>query len=261
VPPAALRPRSPTEIIDASVQLMRGRYAEITAVAAVFHAPVAILLLLHGTPPAGPEGLAHAAVTLALTGAQAVMGTLSAAAIVVVASDSYLGRPVTIASAIRRALARSASVIAATALTAGIIFVGFMLFIIPGVIFSAGYCATIAALMVEGLGPRDAMSRARALASGSIKRILAVYCISGVVVWMLYLMILALVTGGSGLLSHVGQVPLTAIRVVAILASVCLFPFFHVVTTVLYYDLRIRKEGFDLQVMAEELSGAVSAVA
>jgi hypothetical protein len=32
------------------------------------------------------------------------------------------------------------------------------------------------------------------------------------------------------------------------------YPFLGVVTTLLYYDLRVRKEGFDLEVMTEQLA-------
>jgi hypothetical protein len=38
------------------------------------------------------------------------------------------------------------------------------------------------------------------------------------------------------------------------LASLLIYPFFTVVITLLYYDLRIRKEGFDLEIMATELA-------
>ena len=38
------------------------------------------------------------------------------------------------------------------------------------------------------------------------------------------------------------------------LLSMLIYPFFYVVLTVLYYDLRVRKEGFDLEVLASSLS-------
>jgi uncharacterized membrane protein len=262
VPPIALRPRSPTEIIDAAAQLMRRRYGEIVVVTAIFHAPVAILQLLQGQPdPGQPEGMARVMTGFALTGVQLFGAALASAAIIVVVSDSYLGRPVAIAAAIRRAFARSASVVAATTLTVGIVLFGFVLFIIPGLIFSAAYFATIAVVVIEGAGPLNAMSRARALATGSIKRILAVLGLAGIIVWMVYLTVLAVTVAAAGAVSQSIQAPLIAVRVVALIASVFLFPFIQVVATLLYYDLRIRKEGFDLQVMAEELTGAVPAVA
>ncbi len=41
------------------------------------------------------------------------------------------------------------------------------------------------------------------------------------------------------------------------LARIVIYPFFTVVTTVLYFDLRIRKEGLDLELMAKELGVAL----
>ena len=37
------------------------------------------------------------------------------------------------------------------------------------------------------------------------------------------------------------------------LLQVLAYPFLYVVTTVLYYDLRVRKEGFDLELLASTL--------
>lgn len=38
-------------------------------------------------------------------------------------------------------------------------------------------------------------------------------------------------------------------------ALTALYPLFSVGGTLLYYDLRIRKEGFDLEMMAQDLAG------
>jgi hypothetical protein len=42
--------------------------------------------------------------------------------------------------------------------------------------------------------------------------------------------------------------------VVQSLLSVFIYPFVYVVMTVLYYDIRVRKEGFDLELLASSLS-------
>ena len=42
-------------------------------------------------------------------------------------------------------------------------------------------------------------------------------------------------------------------RGIEALLQVLAYPFLYVVTTVLYYDLRVRKEGFDLELLASTL--------
>jgi hypothetical protein len=37
------------------------------------------------------------------------------------------------------------------------------------------------------------------------------------------------------------------------------YPIYTVFITLLYYDLRIRRDGYDLEVMTKELTGAVPA--
>ena len=45
-------------------------------------------------------------------------------------------------------------------------------------------------------------------------------------------------------------------EVITSLLSILIYPFFYVVLTVLYYDLRVRKEGFDLELLASALQPA-----
>ena len=51
-----------------------------------------------------------------------------------------------------------------------------------------------------------------------------------------------------------GDVGLVGMEVVTSLLSILIYPFFYVVLTVLYYDLRVRKEGFDLELLASQMA-------
>ena len=56
----------------------------------------------------------------------------------------------------------------------------------------------------------------------------------------------ALLNGGS-------MVYVVALATVPALLQVLIYPFFYAIFTVLYYDLRVRKEGFDLEMLASAL--------
>ena len=58
-----------------------------------------------------------------------------------------------------------------------------------------------------------------------------------------------IVSLGAGLAA--GMIPSNVVqRIVETLIGVCVRPFFSIVETLLYYDVRIRKEAFDIEYMA-----------
>jgi hypothetical protein len=72
-----------------------------------------------------------------------------------------------------------------------------------------------------------------------------------VVSWILYFVLYVIAT-------TVGMTMFTPTItvIIAAVAIVLVYPFLAVVSTLLYYDLRVRKEGFDLEVMSRELGAA-----
>jgi hypothetical protein len=251
MPPVALRPRSTTELIDAAVQLLRQHYMEIVTASAIFLIPAFILRLFlpdmrPGRLPSGDQGLLFF-LGILLTG---IFSTVSTAAVVVVISDSYLGREISIMSAVQRVIGRFWSVFGAALLQSIIVGAGLVLFIIPGFVFLAWFFAGTVVVVVEGKTAWAALMRSRQLAAGSVGRILGVLFLTGVILATIEIIVLFLL-GIAGLFIH-ASTALTTLG--GNLASLLIYPFFTVVITLLYYDLRIRKEGFDLEVMATELA-------
>jgi hypothetical protein len=251
MPPVALRPRSTTELIDAAVQLLRQHYMEIVTASAIFLIPAFILRLFlpdmrAGRLPGGEQGL------LLITGLliTGVFSIVSTAAVVIIISDTYLGREVSIMSAVQRVLNRFWSVFGAALLQSILTGIGIVLFIIPGFIFVAWFFAGTVVVVVEGKTAWAALMRSRQLAAGSVGRILGVLFLTGFILGAIELIILFLV-GIAGVFVH-ASTALTTLG--GNIASLLTYPFFTVVITLLYYDLRIRKEGFDLEVMASELA-------
>jgi hypothetical protein len=261
VPPVTLRPRSATELIDAAVQLLRQHYVELVAVTALFMIPVIIARLVFVpdqmlTPGQMPSASALRGFGL-LYPISFIFSSVSTAATVVIVSDSYLGRDVTIEAAVSRVLARFWTVLGAAFLEGLIIVFGFVLLIVPGIIFACWLFATMNVVMVEDKSAFDALARSRSLARGSVGKILGVLLLSILMVWLIQFLIgvvLGLLFAGlrPGNPSMAGQL-------VGYAVAILLYPFVQVVITLLYYDLRIRKEGFDLELMAKELGFAAPA--
>lgn len=251
MPPVALRPRSTTELIDAAVQLLRQHYMEIVTASAIFLIPAFILRLFlpdmrAGRLPGGDQALLFF-LGLLIT---LVFSIASTGAVVVVISDSYLGREISIVSAVQRVINRFWSVLGASLLQSLFLSIGFIFFIIPGFVFLAWFFAGTVVVVVEGKTAWASLMRSRQLAAGSVGRILGVLFLTVLIVLAINIIALFLV-GIAGLFLHAG----TALTTLAgNLISLLVYPFITVVVTLLYYDLRIRKEGFDLEMMATELA-------
>ena len=258
MPPVALRPRSTTELIDAAVVLLRQHYMEIITTSAIFLIPAFILKLFlpdirAGRLPAGNQ-LGLFGVGLAVT---IVFSIVSSAAVVVVVSDSYLGREVSIGAAVQRVINRIWPVFWTAFLQFLLAMVGTVLFVIPGLLCVAWFFAATVVVVIEGKGTFAALGRSRQLASGSVGRILGILFLSLILVLVIEI-IAGMALGLIGVLAHAGPAFTT---LAGNIASLLIYPFFTVVITLLYYDLRIRKEGFDLEVMSSELGQSMTSAA
>jgi hypothetical protein len=273
VPPVALRPRSTTEIIDAAASLLRQNYLELVTATALFTVPLFIANELIApqmgiqpgitTVPFGTNALAVGSAGAystslfqwaMLSAAIAfVFGGLASATTVVIVSDNYLGREVTIAGALARALSRFWAVIVTGVVQGMLIGVGFVFLLIPGFFCIAWFFSAVNVVMVEGKNPFEALGRGHFLAKGSVLRVLGTLFFTGLIITVAAFVV-GLVLRSLIMVVHTG--PQAAV-IADNLARIVIYPFFTVVATVLYFDLRIRKEGLDLELMAKELGVAL----
>ena len=269
MPPLQLRPRSTTEIIDAAVSLLRQHYVELVTATALFTVPLFIANLVIGSQTGVQPGIGTTPFTVAPQAATLparllpwfflamlvafVLGPLASATTVVIVSDNYLGREVTIAGALARAVSRFWAVFFTGFLQGVLIGLGFIAFIIPGFFCIAWFFSAVNIVMVEGKGPTEALARGRFLAKDSVGRILGTLFLCGLVVAVVTALVNAILFT---LVAAVHAGPQVAL-VISSLVRIAIYPFFTVVATVLYFDLRIRKEGLDLELMAKELGVAV----
>jgi hypothetical protein len=104
--------------------------------------------------------------------------------------------------------------------------------------------------MVEGYGFQRSFDRSSALTEGSKLRVLLVYGLG----YVLYLFVTAII---SVLLSQLLGGTLGSLVSTVMMAAT--YPFIAVVGTMLYFDLRIQREGFDLDLMLDPAAATVPA--
>jgi hypothetical protein len=211
------------------------------------------------------------------------------AAVVKTASETYLGRAATVGSTYRAAASRVHSILWVTFLgglavaalfipgvvflllgtiqqAEGAIAVGAILMLVaavPAVIVFLRFSFAPAVVMVEGTRGTDALRRSWRLVTGLTWKVLGTSLLAGLLVLVLLLIVGiifavvavflvrdAVFTGGPGPEFYAAQATTNAIG--AILTT----PFFTLVSVLLYFDARVRKEAFDLSLMAQQLGTA-----
>jgi hypothetical protein len=135
----------------------------------------------------------------------------------------------------------------------GILLLGILAWSVLAVVILVRWAFGPSVLVVEGHRGTKALGRSNRLARGSFWRIVGVYLLAsilaGIIAAVVSIIPAAIAEGlGSGGWFVVGAGNAAA--------SIVTTPFTTMVIVLLYFDLRIRKEGFDLQVMAQEIRSA-----
>ena len=239
-----LRARTPVETLDAAVTLFRRHAAQYITVAAAIVVPFAVLQLMVGAPDPTGESVDIGAQLLNLV-VTFIGYALTSAAVTVLGAAAYRGEPLDPRGALRAALPAAPRVIAATVAQWLLIVVGFFGLIIGGFWVTAMTFALLPAIVLERRGVSAAFSRSAALSRGRKRHILATIFLGG----LAYAGV-AIVVSLAGLFTRNAVFTLLLTTLVQLVA----YPIFALVYTVLYYDSRIRLEGYDLEVLEGSLA-------
>lgn len=249
---ATYRPRSVTEIVDGAIQLVRRNYVPMITVVAIVYVPFIVLQMtvfraLTRAALSGQILQFSTGMTLTYYAVSAVWFALIDATMAVAASDAYLGRPVDVVSAFRRAAPRLPATIVAIVIKYLLIIVGVGLFFVGWAVFLAMFFAVPATIVLEGLGPFAGLRR-----SAQLSRALKGHVLKSLV--MIYVLYLVVIGGAAVLFAVLGNQ--TAIQLFSAVATILIYPFVPTVQVLLYYDARIRKEGFDIELLAQRVEGS-----
>jgi hypothetical protein len=275
----ALRPRSVTELFDAAFQILRAHAGALLVLAAVAALPLMIAGLVAAAVMPTPEALAGgvsagagaAAFASLLTFPAWLWFSMASSAIVIAGARGYRGDAVDARDCLRAAVPRFGAVFAANFLKGmllGIVFVvSFFVAVIvgrgipvlgvlvgtgglAGGIFLALQLYPVAAIAtLETVDASMAFRRSATLTRGAKGRILGLYVISFVLMVAVYFVFAMLALPLRGLTPGVAAA-VGALWYVG-------YALFGVMQGLLYIDLRVRNEGYDIELLAQELGGAV----
>lgn len=268
-----MRPRSVGEILDAGIKLYVRNTRTLMGLAAVVVVPlqtVAAIVLLSTVSsgsdvPSGYFSLSHPATTQseasARLGGSAVLAIVSllvslltTAACVKAVSDLYLDQPTGVKASLRFAVRRLPALLGMEVLMILGLMLAFIVVIIPGIWLYVAWSVAAPALLIERFGPWRALGRSRRLVKGRWWATAGVLLVATILVTVVSGAVQAALVGIASLPST-PSVPVAVVvtTVASVLSTVIAQPFHAAVTTTLYYDLRVRHEGYDLQLLAEQL--------
>ncbi len=262
-------PMSSGQILDKVFRLYKENFVRFIATVAIIQVPLALLSMIWvttvfaqmrtGTP--STAGLIVGQLVLVFI---SIVGqSLCNGALMKGVSESYLGNEVTVSESYRFILPKLGTLIWASILVGLVVMVGFILLVVPGVIFMLWYYLVIPAIVLESLKARQGMGRSKLLVKGNLVKVFVI----GLVVFLIGLIVGQVFQYvGNILAKAVAGTNTSAITLVVQLTSlvgqVLIMPIGAAAAILLYYDMRIRKEGFDLEMLAQSLGakGTVSDV-
>lgn len=257
-----LGPRSLLDILVETFKIYKRNPIRLLAIVAIVEIGLGFMWSIpdfSGLRPSTPEGgtasLTHLIPIGIMLVVASIMGlSLMQGALIHAISEQYLRQSINIGRAFRFAWERLAALAGAMILvlfaTTGILVVsiGFTVSISPdvGYVFiAAGFCVGLYLMvrwsfilqvaLLERLGPLAAMSRSSALVKRNWWRVMNMTIIIGII------------TVGISII--LGTVPTIGPTLGSILST----PVFAIGITLLYYDLRVRKEEYNLDLLAAEL--------
>jgi len=209
---------------------------------------------------------------------------LAQAAMVYAVSEVILDRDISIAESIRIIRPRVWKIILAYLMYVALLtifFLPFFIFLVLApmtpdrIVFLIGFLITFflcflfiffflikflfipQAVVLDDVGAVNALRRSFSLTSGYWWRTFGIY----ILIMVMVSAIVGLLTQGinlveNGLMAIPGMTEVATIAIgsfVAALMSIAINPITTIATTLLYYDLRVRKEGFDMLLLAESL--------
>jgi hypothetical protein len=169
-----------------------------------------------------------------------VLNLVAQAVILYVAFRYLRGLPAPIGDAVRTGLAHLFPVLGVVILLVVGAGVGFLTLIVPGIILLMRWSVAVPACVVEGLGPMASLGRSFTLTKGHGWQIFGI----SLLIWIAS----SIVTSLLGLVTH--PIGTTAELIADFLWTAVWTAYFNSVMVIVYHDLRVAKEGVDVDQIA-----------
>ena len=246
-----LRPLSVGEILDRGIGLYRDHFVTLVGIAAVCQGPATVVNLYVAL---GGGVLEHGGLWFLASVLNFLGYLLAAGATLHVISDAYLGHQPDLGTALRFAGRKMWPLFVAGASSGIVIFLAALLLFVPGVIVACGYSVVSPVVVLETLDrSSDALKRSWALTKGAKGKAFTLFVVAFVLVFLPGMAVNFVLLMALRSTPEVGQTLAQVLYLVVRPIVACMF-------TLFYYDLRVRKEGFDLELLAQQIGVGAATV-
>ena len=254
----ALRPLSTGELLDRTFSLYRSHFGLFVGIFALPHLIVLgvqfLQLASQWSYARVPNVLASVVWFFAIAFVRLVMAAASQAAAVIAVSDLHLDHPASVMDSFLRVKGHLLGVIGISCIVGVSIIAGALAFLVPGILVAIIWSLSVPAKVLENKGWLAAMSRSVDLTKGDWGRIfvvgLLVVVLSVGVPMLLQAPILVAIymSAKAGLRNAVLGWQIASL-VAAFIGESLVGAVGTIAFSLVYYDERVRKEAFDLQLM------------
>ncbi len=176
-------------------------------------------------------------------------------------AQAYLGESADWRESLRFATRHVPSLLLLTLLYVLGVGLGTVLFIAPGVWLYIAWAVALPVLLVEGLRGRNALGRSFELVRGRWWKTFGTLVVGFILAAIISTLMQGIFLIGMVVGEDNDAVVLVLSAIAGIVGLSISTPFQAALLTVVYFDLRVRKEGFDLELLAQEIGVAAPAVA
>lgn len=240
-----LRERSFGELIGLCFSVAAGHFGVLFLLAFLLNLPGALLGSINAQLSSEPGALLVIMTILALLLALLTAPLLQATTIRIVAG-SFTGEPTSLGDCLRIALRKMWPLLGYGMVTGFISSVGMVLCLAPGLIFLTWYYLGGSALVIEDLGVGQAMGRSKAMSAGKRWEILGFALVTS----LLFQGISVALAAALGVVLDERLAPWVSLPFSALLSMPL-----AVAPVVYYFNLRVAREGFDLERLSALIQG------
>jgi len=242
-------PQSIGGVLDSGFKLYRESLSQaylLAAIGALVTAPVNLL----------QPYVARTTVTASLVGmiglgviAMVVVAIVLYAALIARIDAAARGAPISLGEALSLGLKRMPAMFLSGFVVGIVVAIGFVLLVIPGLIFMIWLVFAPFAVVLERRGPLASLSYSRAIVRGHWWRTAVLLTIIGIVLMVVYLIFAVAISIpliADPAAAAEGQVPWYVTLILGPVLSAVIAPLTYSLMLAIFYDLRLRHEGGDL---------------
>jgi hypothetical protein len=261
-----LRPLAIGEILDAGIKLFIRHWRPLVLSVVLIVLPVQIVSVLV-TASVAPEQFDISATETTISEDEeteffvsqgiivllGIFSTLLATAVCFKAvADAYLGAEPDWRRSLRFGARRLGALFVLWFTYSLVVGIGLVLLLVPGIWLGVAFAVSVPALLLERIGPFAALGRSFRLVRGRWWASFGTVLVGFVLVWIIATIVQAIVLAVPTLIADENRVVFAVSTVIGgTVGSIMTLPYTAAVITLMYFDLRVRKEGLDLQLIEE----------